>query len=362
MKLIVLGLTLSSSWGNGHATTFRALLSAFAARGHDIVFLERERPWYAEHRDLIDPSFCDLRYYDCVDELELWREEIAAADAVMVGSYVPDGVHVGTFVQRHARGTICFYDIDTPITLAKLALGDFEYLTPELIPGYAIYFSFSGGPTLSRLESEFGSPTARALYCSVDAQRYRPMALPKKWDLSYLGTYSDDRQPALETLLLETARRCPERRFAVAGPQYPASIDWPANVERIEHLPPKDHAAFYSASRFTLNVTRADMVAAGWSPSVRLFEAGACGTPIISDQWAGLDTLFAPGREIILAASTEHVVAAFDQDAAAIGMRAREIVLAHHTSERRAEQFERDLASSRRHDLRPSVAHSTALH
>lgn len=343
MKLIVLGLSLSSSWGNGHATTFRALLSAFAARGHEVVFLERDVPWYAANRDIADPGFCELRYYSSVAELDRWREQIAAADAVMVGSYVPEGAAVGAFVQQHARGLACFYDVDTPVTLAALRRGECEYLTPELIAGYAIYFSFTGGPTLARLEAEHGSPRARALYCSVDASRYLPLPVAKQWDLSYLGTYSDDRQPTLERLLVETARRCPERRFAVAGPQYPGTISWPDNVERIEHLPPAQHAAFYSASRFTLNVTRADMIAAGWSPSVRLFEAGACATPIISDKWPGIDEVFEPGSEIVLAESTDDVVAALREDAAAIGARARRSVLAHHSAERRAEQLERDL-------------------
>lgn len=258
---------------------------------------------------------------------------------------------MGAWAQQAARGVACFYDIDTPVTLAKLARGDFEYLTPAMIPGYDIYFSFTGGPTLTRLEREFGSPSARALYCSVDTARYQPIDLPKRWDMSYLGTYSDDRQPMLDRMLIEVARRCPERRFAVAGPQYPEHIDWPANVERIDHLPPAGHAAFYSASRFTLNVTRADMVAAGWSPSVRLFEAGACATPIISDRWEGLEDLFEPGSEIILADSTDDVIAALRADAEAMGERARATVLAHHSAGRRAEQLEHSLsAASPRHN------------
>ena len=343
MKLVVLGLSLSSSWGNGHATTFRALLSAFAERGHDILFLERTQPWYAENRDLADPGFCRLAYYDGLQELDDWRDEVAAADAVMVGSYVPDGVEVGGWVQRTAQGTTCFYDIDTPVTLAKLAKGDFEYLSPELIPGYDIYFSFTGGPTLERLEREFGSPRARPLYCAVDTARYRPLDVPQRWDLSYLGTYSPDRQPTLERLLIEPARRRPELRFVVAGPQYPQNIEWPENVERIDHLPPADHPEFYSASRFTLNVTRADMIAAGWSPSVRLFEAGACATPIISDRWQGIESVFEPGEQIVLADGPDDVLAALGGSARSMGAAAREAVLAHHSAERRAEQLERDL-------------------
>lgn len=343
MKLVVLGLSLSSSWGNGHATTFRALLSAFAERGHEILFLERDKPWYADHRDLPNPDFCELLYYDSVPELERWRGEIERADAVMVGSYVPEGVAAGRWVQRHAGGTACFYDIDTPVTLARLERGDDEYLIPELIPGYDIYFSFTGGPTLDRLEREYGSPCARPLYCSVDADRYRPLDVPKRWDLSYLGTYSDDRQPTLEKLLIEPARARPDLRFVVAGPQYPGDIDWPENVERIEHLPPADHPEFYAASRFTLNVTRADMIAAGWSPSVRLFEAGACGTPIVSDRWAGIEDIFEPGREIVLADTTQDVIDALSRSAESIGNAARQAVLAGHSARKRAEQLEADL-------------------
>jgi spore maturation protein CgeB len=345
MKLIVLGLSLSSSWGNGHATTFRALLSAFAERGHEILFLERDKPWYADHRDLPDPDFCQLAYYDDLSELERWRGEAERADAVMVGSFVPEGVEVGRWAQRHAGCIACFYDIDTPVTLARLERGDDEYLTPELIPGYDIYFSFTGGPTLGRIEREFGSPCARALYCSVDTDRYRPLDVPQRWDLSYLGTYSSDRQGALEKLLIEPARARPDLRFVVAGPQYPEGIDWPANVERIEHLPPAEHPEFYAASRFTLNVTRADMIAAGWSPSVRLFEAGACGTPIVSDRWAGIEDIFEPGREIALADSAQDVIAALEGPARAIGNAARQAVLAGHSARKRAEQFEADLLS-----------------
>ncbi len=354
MKLVVLGLSLSSAWGNGHATTYRALLAAFAARGHAVTFLERDVPWYrGDHRDLPAPDFCALRFYDDLAGLEAHRAEVAAADAVIVGSYVPDGVAVGRWAQAAARGPVAFYDIDTPVTLAKLERGDHEYLSPDLIPGYAAYLSFTGGPTLARIEREFRSPTARALYCSVDEARYRPLGGETRWDLSYLGTYSPDRQPTLERLLLEPARRAPHLRFAVAGPQYPADIAWPSNVARFEHVGPADHPAFYAASRWTLNVTRADMIAAGWSPSVRLFEAGACACPVISDRWEGLDALFVPGREIVLADGADEVLTTLallapKRDAIAAAFRAR--VLAEHTAAHRAAELEAALleASGRR--------------
>jgi nucleoside-diphosphate-sugar epimerase/spore maturation protein CgeB len=345
MKLVVLGLSLSSSWGNGHATTYRALLKAFASRGHEVLFLERDVPWYRSNRDIDEPDYCRLELYGSLEELRHWSDEIRTADAAIVGSYVPEGVAVGRLVQRLARGTTGFYDIDTPVTLAKLGRGDFEYLSPELIAGYDLYLSFTGGPTLRRIEQDFGSPMARALYCSVDPDSYPSLDLSKAWDLTYLGTYSDDRQPTLEKLLIEPARRLPKLRFCVAGPQYPDTIDWPANVERIDHLRPADHPQFYAASRYTLNVTRADMIAAGWSPSVRLFEAAACATPVISDRWEGIDQLFDPDREIILAETSEQIVEQLSSEAdfAAIGRAARERVLVAHTASHRARELEQHI-------------------
>jgi spore maturation protein CgeB len=246
-------------------------------------------------------------------------------------------------VQREARNTTAFYDIDTPVTLARLARGEHDYLRPDQVAGYALYLSFTGGPTLRRLENEFGSPRARVLYCSVDPQLYFPERQPHQWDLGYMGTYSDDRQPGVDRLLLQPARSWADGRFIVAGPQYPATIQWPGNVDHESHLPPAGHRAFYNRQRFTLNITRADMVAAGWSPSVRLFEAAACGTPIISDRWDGIETLLQPGREIVLADSPAEVLAVLqgmkESERQAMGRRARQRILAEHTAAHRARQL-----------------------
>ena len=341
LSLVFVGLSITSSWGNGHATTYRALIRGLKALGHDVLFLERDVPWYAAHRDLADPDFCRVGLYRDLQDLQRWRAEIVAADAVVLGSYVPDGVAVAEFLSWTATGVTAFYDIDTPVTLAKLGRGDFEYLDPAIIPRFDLYFSFTGGPTLRRLERDFGARRAEALYCAVDESRYRPTGDEPRWDLSYLGTYSEDRQATLQRLLIGPARRLPQCRFAVAGPQYPESVDWPGNVERVEHLPPEEHARFYGRSRFTLNITRADMIAAGWSPSVRLFEAAACGCPIISDRWEGLTELLPDGRALRVADTTDEIVSILTGMAEAERVRmadeARGIVLAAHTGKARAE-------------------------
>jgi spore maturation protein CgeB len=348
-ELVFIGLSLSSSWGNGHATTYRALLRGLAAIGQKVLSLERDVPWYAENRDLPHPDFCELGLYTSVAELaQKFGPRIAGARAVIVGSYVPDGIAVLDLVLERANGLTAFYDIDTPITLAALDEGDEDYIAIRQIPGLDLYFSFTGGPTLDRLATDFGAQRPHALHCAVDETQWCPMATNPRWDLGYLGTYSPDRQPALDRLLLQPARRLPQMRFVVAGPQYPGAIEWPANVERLEHVAPADHAAFYAAQRFTLNITRTAMIEAGWSPSVRLFEAAACGTPIISDRWRGLTDLLPERKAILVADKTDDVVSAMtsiaDTDRRAIAYRARAIVLAEHTGTARARQLLRGLS------------------
>ncbi len=364
MRIAIFGLSITSAWGNGHATTYRALARALARRGHQISFYERQQPWYAAHRDLPQPDFCKVILYDSVAALGRGVANGAlAADLAIVGSYVPEGARVAEWLLAHARGFSAFYDIDTPVTLAKLDRGECAYLTPALIPEFDLYLSFTGGRILDRLQRLYGAQRARPFYCSVDPDEYRPLDLPPRYDLGYLGTYSSDRQPKLERFLIEPARAWAAGRFCVAGAQYPSTLALPPNVEHVEHLPPIAHARFYNEQRFTLNITRADMVASGYSPSVRLFEAAACGVPIISDEWHGLDHFFTPEREILIARETQDVARFLRElapaEARALGMRARERVLGQHTGEHRARQLETYLAElTAEHDSSPRACHA----
>jgi spore maturation protein CgeB len=349
-NIVVFGLSLSSSWGNGHATTYRALLRSLAERGHNILFLERNAPWYAAHCDLKKPQYCELQFYDDLADLKKYADIVRTADAVIVGSYVPQGAAALDWVFGEARGVVAFYDIDTPVTLNALEQNICEYLRANQIPQLDLYLSFTGGPTLDVLRRKFGAKCARACYCSVDPEIYKAMRVSQRWALGYLGTYSLDRQPAVERLIIEPAVIAPSRKFVVAGAQYPSTIDWPSNVERIDHIPPDRHAEFYSSLGWALNLTRSDMRRAGYSPSVRLFEAAACGTPIISDDWQGLDTLFAPGRDIIVAGKADDVLSALATSESLrghIGQCGRKRILLEHTSAHRAAELERILISKK---------------
>jgi spore maturation protein CgeB len=345
LSIVILGLSITSSWGNGHATTYRALVKALHARGHDVLFLERDTPWYRAQRDLPHPAYGRTRLYDSVEALdEKWSSAIRRADLVIVGSYVPEGIAVADLACRLADGVVAFYDIDTPVTLAGLAAGDCAYLSPRQVSAFDLYLSFTGGPTLALLEDRYGARRARALYCAVDPDTHGPKPGEPNWDLGYLGTYSRDRQPTVDALLSAVARALPASRFAVAGPQYPADIAWPDNIDRIEHLPPDRHSGFYCRQRYTLNVTRADMIRTGYSPSVRLFEAAAAGVPIISDAWVGLEEFLEPGSEILIARSTADVLRYLtelpDAERLGIAARARARILSSHTAAHRAATLE----------------------
>jgi spore maturation protein CgeB len=345
LKIVVFGLSMTSSWGNGHAVTYRALIKALASRGHDVTFLERDVPWYRSSRDLVEAEYCRIELYKELREIPVrFGALVAEADLVILGSFVPDGAIIGDWITSKAAGVTAFYDIDTPVTLAALNNGGIDYLTPSLIPRFNLYLSFTGGPTLELIEQLYGSPCARPLFCTADTDLHAPRDLPKDWQLGYIGTYSPDRQPALERLLIEPARQLSEARFVVAGAQFPDNLKWPDNVSRREHCAPQDHPDFYSRQKYTLNVTRADMVSAGYSASVRLFEAAACGTPIISDRWPGLDKFFLPGREILTAGSSAEITQILngvsDERRRDIAAAARKRFLEHHTPAHRAKNIE----------------------
>jgi spore maturation protein CgeB len=344
LDCVFLGLSITSTWGNGHATTYRGLLKELSKRGYQSTFLERDVPWYSSHREFDTLPYCTVALYSSLDELkDRFTALLRTADLVVVGSYVPDGIAVGEWVTATAKKLTAFYDIDTPVTLSNLKNGRCEYLSIPLCSRYDLYLSFTGGPTLDFIERKLGSPCARALYCSVDPALYYPESQAVRWDIGYLGTYAADRQPALEDLLLNAARKRPNQRFVVAGPQYPQNVIWPPNVERIEHLPASEHRHFYNSQKFTLNVTRRDMIRSGYSPSVRLFEAGACGIPILTDQWPGLQTFYEPFSEILpvrTGADLASYLGMPDEQRRQVGARARQRTLRFHTAAVRAREFE----------------------
>jgi spore maturation protein CgeB len=351
MKLVVFGLSVSSSWGNGHAVLWRALIRALAAEGHRIVFFERDVPWYAHHRDLTQIDGGRLVLYDDWEAVVPdARRELADADAGMVTSYCPDGI-AATELVLDAPGTHVFYDLDTPVTLARLDAGEaLESIGPRGLAPFDLVLSYTGGAALTALTERLGARRVAPLYGSVDVHRYAPTAPPTgpRAALSYLGTYAADRQDRVEAFLLGPARQRPGLQFVIGGAQYPPDFPWTDNIFYWRHVAPAEHPRFYAEARATLNVTRATMAASGWCPSGRLFEAAACAAPILSDWWDGLDEFFAPEHEILIVHTTEDVLTALecsDEQLARIGESGRARALADHTADRRAAELASLLSS-----------------
>ncbi len=346
MRFVVFGLTVSSSWGNGHATLWRGLASALAETGHELSFFERDVPYYAAHRDRTDLPRGALHLYRSWDEaLPAARRAVDEADCAIVTSYCPDGVAASELVCGSRAPARIFYDMDTPVTLERARAGEtVEYIGPRGLADFDLALSFTGGEALDELRRTLGARRALPLYGSVDPRVHRPVAPLDRYraDLSYLGTFAQNRQEALDRFFLEPARRRPAATFVIGGSMYGRDFPWRENIKYVNHLPPDEHPAFFCSSPLTLNVTRAPMAAMGYCPSGRLFEAAACGTPVLSDAWPGLETFLEPGREILVARTTEDALAAIDlgpDRLARIGRAARERVLAEHGAARRAEQL-----------------------
>jgi spore maturation protein CgeB len=345
VKLVIFGLSVSSAWGNGHATLWRGVLRALAGRGHEIVFFERDTPFYAAARDLPRSDSYEIAVYPSWEEVApRARAEVESADAAIVTSYHADARPASDLVLA-SRAVRIFYDLDTPVTFDLLDRGeDVPWLTARGLGEFDLVLSFTGGGALDALRTRLGARRVAPLYGCVDRRTHYPVPPRPEWacDLSYLGTYAADRQASVQALLLDVAARLPTSAFLLGGPMYPASMIRPPNVSIIAQVDPVDHPAFYCSSRCTLNLTRAAMTRSGFCPSSRLFEAAACGVPIVTDLWEGLDAFFEPHREVVVASTTDDVVAAVSAPPgtlASIAHRARERALVEHSAERRADEL-----------------------
>lgn len=345
LQIVFFGLSITSSWGNGHATPYRALLRALDELGVNTVFYERDVPYYAKHRDFDRCDFCELVLYKDWDTIRpgaLRRAQ--ASDIVITASYLPEGSRISEQVLELDGPLHVFYDLDTPITLSRMEREGVDYLRADLIPQFDLYLSFTGGSILRTLEVDLGARLALPLYGCVDPDLYSRVAPHPKFacDLSFMGTFALDRAACIRELFLGAAERLPDQRFLLAGSMYPTDWKWSAGVRHLEHVASSEHPALYSSSRATLNLTRDEMARAGYCPSGRFFEASACGTPLLTDEWEGLDSFFNPQEEVLVVRSTDDVVQALklpDTDLARIAARARERTLDQHSGRQRAREL-----------------------
>jgi spore maturation protein CgeB len=348
MHIVIFGLTVSSSWGNGHATLWRSLICAMVRRGHTITFFERDVPYYASTRDLWElPSPARLRLYcDLCDIKQEALRELQDADLAICTSFCPDGVMAAEWILDSNAAIRAFYDLDTPVTLSGLASEKtLAYLPGNGLRDFDLVLSYTGGRALHELKSVLGARRVAPLYGWVDPERHFPVEPVERFHstLSYLGTYAADRQPALRELFLKPAAAMPDCRFLIGGAQYPEDFPWASNTFFAQHLEPAQHPSFFCSSRVTLNITRRAMADYGYCPSGRLFEAAACGTAIFTDEWEGLNSFFAPGKELLCVESAADVLEGLSlgsKELQSMAMAARERTLQQHTADHRLRELE----------------------
>jgi spore maturation protein CgeB len=354
MKFVIFGLSMSSSWGNGHATLWRGLCRALVQQGHRIGFFERDVPYYAAHRDFRGMEGVELILYPEWKEIAaLARQHLHRAEVGLVTSYCPDGIAATELLLSSTAELRVFYDLDTPITIDQWSKGKpLAYIGERGLRDFDLVLSYTGGGAIEALNTCLGAQRVAPLYGSADPDVHHPAASDPRYsgDISYLGTYAKDRQSVLHQLFVEPARRLTSHKFLIGGSLYPEDFPWTPNMFYVRHLPPGEHPAFYGSSLLTLNVTRGTMCRMGFCPSGRLFEAAACGAAVISDEWPGLELFFEPGKEILVGHTSEDVVEALclpRQDLARIARAARERFLADHTATRRARELENILEGAR---------------
>ncbi len=355
MRFVFFGLSIASAWGSGHATTYRGLIRELYRRGHRSIFYERRTEWYDSNCDLPRAEYCDIRRYRSWPPPDA-GEAVAEADVVVLGSFAGagygDGVAIAEWLPRRTKALLIYYDIDTPRTLAAFhESGQTHYLLRSQLAYFDLVLSFAGGPVLDELR-RWGARRVEPFYCAIDPELHHPgtPSASYRCALGYMGTYDPTRQDLVEELFLAPARRCPQRRFVLAGAEYPAEVlnRLPANVVRYTHVNPAEHPAFHASCAWEVKVTRGPMRRIGWAPSVTLFEAAACGAPLISDRWPGFEAFFQPGTEALVAGTVADVLAFLELSEAErrrIGAAGRQRVLASHTYAHRVDQLEALLAA-----------------
>ena len=365
MRVVIFGLTVSSSWGNGHATLWRSLISAMLRRGYQVTFFEKDVPYYADTRDLWElPAGGTLRLYRAFEEVRSEAERaVREADLALVTSYCPDGPEASRLVLASTQnGVPAFYDMDTPVTLDSLRTGaDVGYLPADGLGGFDLVLSYTGGRALTELQTRLGARFVAPLYGSVNPEVHHPVPPVEAYraELSYLGTYAEDRQAALDRLFIQPAKRSFGRRFLIGGAQYPDAFPWTDNIYFTGHLEPGQHPGFFCSGRATLNVTRRAMAEYGFCPSGRLFEAAACRVPLLTDGWEGLAQFLNPGTEILRVASPEEVLETLslsDGELRRVAEAAQARVLGEHTADCRVRDLEQILSDLKLKEASPLLA------
>jgi spore maturation protein CgeB len=350
LRIVVLGRSLTSSAENPYLGAYRSLLREVYALGHDILYLQPDSPGRADDPDLPRHYFCHVERYQSLDELKSdFGKELAQANIVILTSGIADGVAVTEWALATAACPVALHDLDTPATLASLVEGQCDFLSPELIGRFDLVLTSSGGPSIDLLRRMYGVRCVKTLYAAFDQELFYPQHLEPRWDLGYRAPHRPGEAAALDRLLIKVAESWPDLELSLAGPGYPDDLPTPSNLSRLGPVGRAEQRRHDNVHRFMLSLSSSCPSIAGFSPSARMFEACACGVPVIAQHSTGLESFLEPGDEVLTARSTDDVATILrtlpDDERRRIGMNARERVLREHTVAQRALELERVLSA-----------------
>jgi spore maturation protein CgeB len=350
MRIAFFGSSLVSSYWNGAATYYRGIVRALAERGHEVVFFEPDAYERQQHRDIADPPWAEVvvwtptaaRANELVDSVRGFDLVVKASGVGVLDADLEDAVAA-------LEGPIrVFWDVDAPATLTRLERDATDPLR-QLVPRYDLVLTYGGGDPVVERYQALGAAACVPVYNAVDPQTHHPDARDDRFgaDLAFLGNRLPDRELRVEEFFLAAAAAAPARSFLLGGSGWETKA-LPSNVRLLGHVGTEEHNAFNSTPLAVLNVTRDSMVANGWSPATRVFEAAGAGACLITDAWPGIELFLEPGREVLVAENGDEVARHLEEldsaRARAIGAAALERVLREHTYTRRAEQVEDVLA------------------
>ena len=353
MNIAFFGSSIVSAYWNGAATYYRGIVRALHDRGHRITFYEPDAYQRQQHRDIADPDYATVVVYpgEGEDGVFAMLERARSADLVVKAS------GVGVFDQllerevarlRAPERLVAFWDVDAPATLERMQ-GDASDPFRALVPDYDLVLTYGGGDPVVAAYAAFGARRCVPIYNALDPETHYPVAPEERFrsDCVLLANRLPDREARIDAFFFRAAEAAPARRFLLGGNGW-HDREVPRNVTALGHVYTGDHNAVNCSTLAVLNVHRDSMVANGWSPATRLFEAAGAGACQITDAWRGIDEFLEPGREILVAADGAEVAAHVDaltpERARAIGEAALRRVLAHHTYAHRAAQVEAVLA------------------
>ena len=351
LDIVIIGRSILSAVENPTAELYRGLINELAQRGHRTTFLEWHEPGKKYVRDMLKSPYCEVWTYESTDQLlREYRHAIEAADVVLMGSMVQDTNRIAEWIAEEARGVTVYYDTNLSATIDHLQCRQDNTafcLSADNLRHFNLFLSTTGGPFLENLAKSYDIGFARPLYESVDPYSFYRTDSEKNYDLGFIGNYKPDRRALVESMLFTPARTTPNRRFTLAGGGY-AEVDRPRNLTYLEYLPETNLVDFYNRQQCTLVLSRADRKRMGYTPTRRLLAAAACGVPVLTDAWDGIDYFFEPHREVFCVNDEQDVLDVLygkeEGHRGKLGGEARRRVLDQHTTGHRAEELLRYLA------------------